>query len=266
MIFNHHHFMKNAISCFALCLLFVACGDNQDPETTSGEDSKVAEETKSLMDSSKANNEAWINLFDGKTLAGWHSYGTGAAGAAWQADSGVIHLGNGPKNKYQTAGGGDLVTDQEFDNFVFEIEWKVSKGANSGILFYVQEDTIKYKETWHSGFELQVCDNEYNVDAHVYKRDAGDIYDLIPATSKAAKGFGQWNKVVVTCKNGKVEVALNNTQNLSFNLWDDKWKQSIANSKFKKMPGFGSFKSGHIALQDHGAEVWYRNIRIKKSI
>ena len=252
--------MKNAIFCSALCFLLVACEGNKAPEITTSEKSKV------VVDSSDANDEAWINLFDGKSLAGWHSYGTNTAGHAWQADSGTIHLHKGPKNKYQTAGGGDLVTDQEFDNFVFEIEWKISKAANSGILFYVQEDTSKYKETWYSGFELQVCDNEYNVDAHVYKRDAGDIYDLIPAKSKAAKGYGQWNKVVVTCNNGKVEVTLNNTQNLSFNLRDDKWKQSIANSKFKKMPGFGLFKSGHIALQDHGAEVWYRNIKIKKSI
>lgn len=212
---------------------------------------------------SKTGSE-WIQLFDGNTLKGWHSYGQKVPGSAWAADSGTIHLRPGAKLGYQTTDGGDLITDDVFDNFMLELEWKVSKSANSGLIFYVEEDTMKYKETWHTGFEVQVCDNEYNVDAHVFKRDAGAVYDLVPVTKEAAKGHGEWNKVEMTSNNGKVDIRLNGIQNISFNTRSKEWKQMIAGSKFKNMPGFGLFKSGHIALQDHGQEVWFRNIRVKR--
>jgi hypothetical protein len=204
------------------------------------------------------------SLFDGQSLKGWHTYGKSAPGSAWNVDGGSIHLQPGERNGYQTAGGGDLVSDEAFGNFDLKLEWKIGKKANSGILFYVQEDSAIYKETWNTGPEMQVCDKDSNEDAHSFKHEAGDLYDLIPSTVMSAKGFGEWNNVEILSNNGKLDISLNGVQIISTTQWDDKWRRLIAGSKFKDMPGFGTFKTGHIALQDHGEEVWYRNIEIKK--
>jgi hypothetical protein len=211
-----------------------------------------------------AGTNSQLSLFDGQSLKGWHTYGKSAPGNAWNVDSGSIHLQSGARNGYQTAGGGDLVSDEAFGNFDLNMEWKIGKKANSGILFYVREDSAKYKETWNTGPEMQVCDKDSNEDAHSFKHEAGDLYDLIPSTVMSAKAFGEWNQVEIVSNNGKLDLFLNGVHIISTNLWDDKWTQLIARSKFKDMPGFGTFKTGHIALQDHGEEVWYRNIEIKK--
>jgi len=213
--------------------------------------------------SSTASDSGWVAFFDGNSLKGWHTYGKAGPGAAWNVDSGSIHLQSAAKNGYQTAGGGDLITDGVFDNFDLKLEWKISKKGNSGIIFYVQEDTSKYKETWQTGPEMQVCDKDSNEDAHSFKHEAGDLYDLIPSTVMSAKGFNEWNQVEINSNKGLLDLYLNGVHIVSTTLWDDKWKQLIAGSKFKHMAGFGTFPSGHIALQDHGDEVWYRNILIR---
>ena len=218
-------------------------------------------------DSSKNANVAdsgWTALFDGVSLKGWHTYGKSAPGSSWNVDNSSIHLQSAARSGYQTSGGGDLTTDSSYDNFDMKLEWKISKKGNSGIIFYIKEDTTKYKDTWNTGPEMQVCDKDSNEDAHSIKHEAGDLYDLISSTAMSAKGYGEWNKVEILSNKGKLDLYLNDVHVISTTLWDDNWKKLIAGSKFKDMPGFGTFTSGHIALQDHGDEVWYRNILIKK--
>ncbi len=211
----------------------------------------------------KTTGGGWVNLFDGKTLTGWHGYDKTQAGTAWTVDNGAIHLDVSEKNGYQTKGGGDIITNDEFDNFDLKLEWKISPCGNSGILIYVQEDA-KYKETWNTGMEMQVLDNACHPDAKIPKHRAGNLYDLIAASPETVKAAGEWNKVEIISNKGKLDLYLNGTDVVSTTLWDDNWKQLIAGSKFKDMPGFGTFTKGHIALQDHGNEVWYRNIMIKR--
>ncbi len=215
-----------------------------------------------------AGTDSAIALFDGQSLKGSAGtpHGKSAPGNAWNIDSGSIHLQPGARNGYQTAGGGDLVSDETFGNFDLKLEWKIGKKANSGILFYVQEDTAKrHKETLETPAESAgFSDKDSNEDAHSFKHEAGDLYDLIPSTLMSAAAFGEWNNVEILSNNGKLDIFLNGVHIISTTLWDDKWRQLIAGSKFKDMPGFGTFKTGHIALQDHGEEVWYRNIEIKK--
>ena len=192
-------------------------------------------------------------------IKGWHSYGQTTAGSGWREEKGVIHLDPKLKNK----DGGDLVTDKEYANFQLKLEWKVAPNANSGILFYVQEDP-KYKQTYSTGPEMQVLDNDGHPDGKITKHRAGDLYDLVKSNSEPVKAVGAWNKVIVTSKDGKLEFSLNGVKIVSTTLWDDNWKSLIAGSKFATWPGFGSFKKGRIALQDHGDEVWFRNISIKE--
>jgi hypothetical protein len=209
-------------------------------------------------------DSGWVSLSGGNTINSWHTYGKKEAGVAWNMDSSSIHLKPGAKNGYQTAGGGDLVSNDTFSNFDLKLEWKIAKKANSGIMIYVQEDPAKYKETWNTGPEMQVCDPDSNEDSHSYKHEAGDIYDLIASKIMSAKPAGEWNQVEIVSNNRQLDLYLNDVHIISTRLWNASWEKLIAESKFKTMPGFGSFHSGHIALQDHGEEVWYRNIRIQK--
>ncbi|MGH2646057.1 MAG: 3-keto-disaccharide hydrolase [Ginsengibacter sp.] len=210
------------------------------------------------------NNDGWKPLFDGKTTAGWHTYGADTIGSAWKAEDSTLHLDASQKNDWQTKGGGDIVTNDEFGNFDLQIDWKISEGGNSGIMFYVHEDTSKFQYAWNSGPEMQIADNDKNEDGKVYKCKAGDIYELFPTTSdKYVKPAMQWNHVEIKSNNGKLDLYMNDHQVLDTTIWDDAWKKSIAGTKFKDMPGFGTFKKGKIALQDHGADIWFRNIKIK---
>ncbi|PWT78887.1 MAG: DUF1080 domain-containing protein [Bacteroidetes bacterium] len=207
-------------------------------------------------------SEGWKLLFDGSTTKGWRTYGKKTAGSAWKSD-GALHLDASKKSGYQSSGGGDLVTDQEFTNFELKLEWKISKGGNSGILFLVKEDP-KYKETWNTGPEMQVLDNDGHEDGKIKKHRAGDLYDLISSSSEPVKPVGEWNEVTIRLNHGKLDLYMNGVNIVSTTMWDADWDKLVAGSKFKDMPGFARYKTGRIALQDHGFDVWFRNIRIKE--
>jgi len=217
-----------------------------------------------VTSSSQAQANGWVSLFDGKSTNGWHKYGGAAAGTAWKVADGTLYLDTSMKNSWQIANGGDIVTDKEYENFDLKLEWKISPGGNSGIMFNVHEDSVKYKYPWNTGPEMQVLDNERNEDGKIYKHHAGDLYDLIACKKETVKPVGEWNQVEIKILNGKLDLYLNGENVVSTTMWDDNWNKLVAGSKFKSMPGFGTFKKGRISLQDHGFMVWFRNIMIKE--
>jgi hypothetical protein len=205
-------------------------------------------------------NEGWQPLFDGKTTTGWHTYGMTRVGSDWKVVDGALFL----DATHRTPGeGGDLVTNEEFENYHLKLEWKISKGGNSGIIFNVHEDP-QYRATYSSGPEMQVLDNDGHADGKIIKHRSGDLYDLIRSSKENVKPVGEWNSAEIILNKGKLELIQNGERIVSTTMWDDNWKQLIAGSKFRTWPGFGTYKSGKIALQDHGNEVWYRNIVIKR--
>ncbi|WP_342330528.1 DUF1080 domain-containing protein [Pedobacter sp. FW305-3-2-15-E-R2A2] len=208
----------------------------------------------------QSGKKGFTKLFDGKSTTGWHTYGQTTAGSKWQVEDGTLHFV--PKSGRE--GGGDLVTDKEYSNFHLKIDWKVAPKANSGIIFYVNEDKAKYSNTYSTGLEMQVLDNDGHPDGKITKHRSGDLYDLIKSSSEPVKPVGEWNTAEIISKNGKLELKLNGVKIVSTTLWDDQFKALVAGSKFKGWEGFATFKSGKIALQDHGNEVWYRNIMIKE--
>lgn len=208
--------------------------------------------------------KGWTSLFDGKTLNGWHTYGKTTINPSWKVEDGCIFFNGAKKDASEKRGSGDLVTDKDYENFHFKTDWKISQKGNSGIIFWAQEDTVKYKQTYHTGPEMQVLDNDGHSDGKILKHRAGNLYDLIAGTEGVVKPVGEWNTAEIISNRGKLDFILNGVTVVSTTYGDDAWKQMVANSKFKQWPDFGTIFKGHFALQDHGNDVWFRNVMVKK--
>jgi hypothetical protein len=208
--------------------------------------------------------EGWVSLFNGRNTAGWHRYGGGKIDSAWHVSDGMLWLNIPAKKAAGVRGDWDIVTDEEYENFHFQCEWKLTEKGNSGIIFYIHEDKKKFNWPWETGPEMQVLDNNGHPDAKITKHRAGDLYDLISAQPETVKPAGEWNLAEVKCVDGKLELMLNGVTVVTTTLWTDEWKRMVANSKFRHMPEFGIHKKGRIGLQDHGDIVYYRNIRIRR--
>ncbi|RCH55678.1 DUF1080 domain-containing protein [Mucilaginibacter hurinus] len=205
----------------------------------------------------KEKKEGWVLLFDGKTTQGWHTYNKAELGNGWTAANGELQF-----NPAAT-GRGDITTDKEYENYELALDWKIEEGGNSGIIFGVNEDP-KYQWSFLTGVEMQVLDNEKAGDNKIDTHVAGSLYDLIAAPRTAAKPANQWNTAVIRKKDGKLTFWLNGIQTADVQMWGDEWKTLVTNSKFKEMPAYGTYKKGHICLQDHGNIVAFRNIKIKQ--
>ena len=215
------------------------------------------------VNSSFRKERGWTSLFDGKSLKGWHTYGKKTVNASWKVEDGSIFF-NGSKKDKSEKGSGDLVSNKEYENFHLKLDWKIAKNGNSGVLFWVQEDTVKYKQTYYTGPEMQVLDNDGHPDGKIPKHRAGNLYDLIAGKEGVVKAVGEWNTAEMICNRGKLEFILNGVTVLSTTYGDDNWKKMIAGSKFKQWPDFATIFKGHFALQDHGNDVWFKNIMIQK--
>jgi hypothetical protein len=222
--------------------------------------------TKTAMNSlsKEEMKDGTILLFDGKTTDMWRSYGKQTFPAGWVIEDGAIKcIGSG---KGEAGQGGDIITKEKFGNFELTLEWKISEGGNSGIFYLAQE--IEGDPIWKSSPEMQVLDNAKHPDSKMGvdgNRQAGSLYDLIPAKPQNAKPAGEWNQVKIMVYKGTVVHYQNGAQVLEYHLWTDDWKKMCANSKFKDYTNFvNTAAEGYIGLQDHGDDVWYRNIKIKK--
>jgi len=211
----------------------------------------------------KEKSEGWELLFDGKTTNGWRKFKSDKIGNAWKVKDGALYLDTSNKKDWQTSDGGDIVTDKSYENYELKLEWKIQKCGNSGVIFNVLEED-KYEYVWQTGPEMQVLDNTCHPDGRIQKHRAGDLYDLIESKFVAANAAGEWNEARIIANDGKYEFWLNGYQIVSFDMSSTGWKDLVKNSKFKDMADFGRSTRGHIALQDHGDQVWFRNIKIKE--
>ncbi len=160
-------------------------------------------------------------------------------------------------------GGGDLVTKEEFENYEFSVDWKIEPCGNSGIIFNVVEDP-KYDYVWKTGPEMQVLDNTCHPDAKIDKHRAGNLYDLIASKTESVHPAGEWNTAKIISNRGHLELWLNDVKQVETEMFTPEWEAMIQGSKFKTSPDFGKARKGHIALQDHGNQVWFRNIKIRE--
>lgn len=199
----------------------------------------------------------WKLLFDGKTSQGWRNYKKDSLGKGWVVKDGALVRDD--------KGAGDIITNEQFDNFELSIEYKISKGGNSGIMFHVTE---KGGAPWHTGPEVQIQDN---VDGHDPQK-SGWLYQLYqppmdPATKKifdSTRPAGEWNQLQLLVTRDQCELNMNGLRYWTCKIGSKEWNDRVGKSKFAKLEGFGSQGKGFICLQDHGNAVAYKNIKIRK--
>lgn len=197
----------------------------------------------------------WRSLFDGRSTQGWRGYKKPSfPDKGWAVENGCLRC-------VEKGGGGDIITVDSFADFELEFEWKVGPKANSGVIYRVQEGP---DATWQTGPEYQILDDVGLETNPTSWHSAGALYELVaPSSAKPLKPSGDWNTGRIRVHNNLVQHWLNGVKIVEAVWGSDDWKSRIAASKFKSLPGFGAQPKGHIALQDHGNDVWYRNIRIR---
>lgn len=223
---------------------------------------------------SKTTDENTIVLFDGTSLEGWRGYNRPDLPGKWSIEDGALKISGGGGGEAQSNDGGDIIYDRKFKNFELSFEWKVSKGGNSGVFFLAQE--IPGKPIYISAPEYQILDNVNHIDAGLGEdgnRQSASLYDMIPAKPQNSKPFGEWNTGKITVYKGTVIHHQNGKPVVEYHLWTDQWKDMIGNSKFSKeawpeayellINVGGNDREGYIGLQDHGDDVWFRNIKVK---
>ena len=204
--------------------------------------------------------EGWTLLFDGKTTDGWHLYNKGKIPSAWIVQKGELYC----KPDNYAVEHGDLISDQQFENYDLKFEWKISAMGNSGVFINVHEQEDN-PTAWSSGPEYQLLEkSHHDYEANAKKR-AGCLYGFYTQKTVAPdKPAGQWNQSRITQKDGKIQFYLNGALTAEEDFTSDNWKKMVAESNFKGFPEFGKFTKGHIALQDWSKGISFRNIKIKQ--
>lgn len=200
----------------------------------------------------------WTLLFDGRSLSGWRSFAGGPAPATWEVRDGAIVL---VKADGQMSGT-DLVSAKPYGAFELTLDWKVEAGGNSGVL-YLARNLPRTQQVYQTGLEMQVLDDAGHSDGKIPSHRAGALYDMTVPPLGAAKPAGSWNHARLLVERGRIRQWLNGVMTADISYGDAGWRKRVAGSKFARMPHFGTFDSGVIALQDHGEPVAYRNVKIR---
>ena len=231
----------------------------------------------------KNKSNEWINLFDGSSLDGWRAYNGDQMPPGWKIVDSVLTFNTQQilEQDYDYKGNRDIMYgDEEFENFELYLEWKIPKGGNSGIYYHIKEG--------YGGFadmapEYQLIDDEnyaslhdlveYNTsvgfenpaDLHPLQQTACDYaMHIADPKMKILNPAGEWNSSKIVFTEKQVEHWLNDQKVLSFIPWSEQWYEKRNSGKWDNFPDYGKYKKGYIGLQDHGSNLWFRNIKIKK--
>jgi len=193
----------------------------------------------------------WKPLLDEQVVSTWRGYQRESMPDGWQMVDGVLaRIGDA----------GDIITTDQFENFELRFDWKIEPGGNSGVFFGVSEDGAV---AWHSGPEYQLLHNAGHPDGKAPITAAGSNYAVHPPIADMTRPVGEWNRSRLRVNRGHVEHWMNGMYLLSYQIGDTEWQRRVTDSKFSELPLYGQSRRGHIAIQDHGDPVWFRNMRIK---
>jgi hypothetical protein len=273
-------------------MTFAACGGGGTQKAQESENTdatadtpqyKIIENTQIDLSQFETDSEGYIVIFNGKDFTGWRGYGKDNVPGKWTIEDGAIKFNGDGGGEAQDGDGGDIIFTHKFKNFELLLDWKVSKGGNSGIFFLAQEVSTtdadgneRIEPIYISSPEYQVLDNANHPDALLGKdnnRMSASLYDMIPAVPQNQNPFDEWNSAKIMVYKGTVVHGQNDENVVEYHLWTQQWTDMLQASKFSqdKWPLAyellnnvgGTEREGYIGLQDHGDDVWYRNIRIK---
>lgn len=206
----------------------------------------------------KEKKAGWQILFDGKNIHGWHGYNMQGFPDSWAIEDGSFTMTTEGMAESQ-----DIVTDKTYKNFALSLEFKLTKGANSGVIFQVAEDP-KYKFPYETGPEFQVIDHNNWPDSLANWQKCGANYAMYPPKITDYKPFGEWNRILLVVNGNHVTQILNGSIVVEYDKYSDEWKNLRESGKWASYPDYGKFDEGCISLQNHGSKVYYRNIKIKE--
>jgi hypothetical protein len=279
-----------ALCCLTAVVLFAACGTKKvetqvesAPEPSSVPEYEVINSPQIDLAAFPVDKDGYIVLFDGKSMNGWRGYGREDLPSRWVIENDCIKLNGANNGEAQDAEGGDIIFAHQFKNFELSVDWKISAGGNSGIFYLGQEIKTKKQDgsmqlepIYISAPESQVLDNDKHPDAKLGvdgNRQSSSLYDMIPAKPQNAKPAGEWNNTTIMVYKGTVVHYQNGEKVLEYHLWTPQWTEMLQASKFSETAwplAFallnncgGENHEGYIGVQDHGDDVWYKNIRIK---
>lgn len=203
--------------------------------------------------SSEEQAQGWQLLFDGKDMSQWRNFKQADLSPKWQIEEGAITL--------TAAGGGDILTKKQYQNFELVLDWKIAEVGNSGVFVLVNETG---NMIYSNAPEIQILDNERHSDNKLATHLSGSLYDMIASPVSSHKKAGEWNTLKIRLHHRELTIWQNGIQTAQVVIDSPEWQKLLAASKFAKWEGFAKAKAGHIGLQDHGDQVWFKNIKIKE--
>lgn len=209
--------------------------------------------------------EGWTLLWDGQTSEGWRGARLNSfPEKGWKMENGILKVMK--SGGAESANGGDIVTTKKYKNFILKVDFKITEGANSGVKYFVSPDMNKGAGS-AIGCEFQILDDDKHPDAKLGvkgNRTLGSLYDLIPAPADKPFNKKDFNTATIIVRGDHVEHWLNGMKLIEYTRQNQMWDALVAYSKYRDWPNFGNWESGNILLQDHGDEVWFKNIKIKE--
>ncbi len=247
--------MKKLLVVVVLTVLFVNCKEKAR---------ETAKDTSSETTMETSEQDEWIVLFDGTSFDGWKEYGKEGISENWKLEEGAMVFY--PPTERTQGESYNLISSEQFTDFELSLEWKIAEAGNSGIFWGVVEND-SLGQPYESGPEIQVLDNDKHPDGkNGTSHQAGALYDMVSPSKDVTKPVGEWNSCVIKInhKTHQGSVVLNGEEIVTFPLRNEGWDGMVAKSKFADWQHFGKYMTGSIGLQDHGDQVAYRNIKIRK--
>jgi len=248
--------MPSIRTCVLVIVFGLACCTPELP-VAEAQDRRLAGKENTLSPDEK--NAGWRLLFDGRTTAGWRGYKSKMMPDSWKVENASL-LSRPLKGNSR----GDIVTVDQFDNFELVLDWKMTKGGNSGVFYRATEE---HANVWDSGPEFQILDNAGHIDGLNPVASAGACYAVFAPARDATRPLGQWNQARIVAQGKHVEHWLNGEKLLEYDIDSDRWRAHVKTSKFYQTAygrgNWGRSPKGHIGLQDYGGAIEYRSLKLR---